>query len=122
MVDSRGGNERGVSAIDADNGHDTSIAVPIDDAARIVGVATSSLRTWDRRFTLGPSAFTEAGYRRFTCADLDRVELMRRFLSEGLLPATAARRAVEHPADDLHAEARRTSKRERLRSGGQGLS
>lgn len=122
MSDSRATPGRGASVIDADNGHDTSIAVPIDDAAQIVGVAASSLRTWDRRFALGPSAFTDAGYRRFTCADLDRVELMRRYLAEGSLPATASRRALEHPADDLHAEARRTSKRERLRSGGQGLS
>ena len=116
------GNDRGTSTIDTDHGHDGDIAVPIDEAAQIVGVAASSLRTWDRRFALGPSSFTEAGYRRFTCADLDRVELMRRFLADGLLPATASRRALEHPADDLHAEARRTSARERLKSGGKGLS
>lgn len=116
------GPERGTPTIDSDYGHDPAIAASIDDAAQIVGVAASSLRTWDRRFALGPSVFTDAGYRRFTCADLDRVELMRRYLHEGLLPATASRRALEHPADDLHTAARRTSKRERLRSGGQGLS
>jgi len=69
--------------------------------ARRLGVATGTLRTWDRRYGLGPSAHEAGTRRRYTVADLARLTLMRRLMIEGVATADAARTATETGADSL---------------------
>lgn len=62
--------------------------------ARRLGVAPSTLRTWDRRYGLGPSSHQAGSHRRYAPADLERLVVMRRLILEGVQPAEAARIAM----------------------------
>ncbi len=61
--------------------------------ARRLGVAPATLRTWDRRYGLGPSEHRAGSHRRYTSADLARLEHMRRLVLAGIPPGDAARDA-----------------------------
>jgi DNA-binding transcriptional MerR regulator len=63
--------------------------------ARRLGVAPSTLRTWDRRYGLGPSRHTDGRHRRYGTSDIGRLELMQRALLRGASTAEAARYALE---------------------------
>ena len=65
--------------------------------ARRLGVAPATLRTWDRRYGLGPSEHSAGAHRRYTRADLDRLTTMRRLTLDGVPPAEAARVALARP-------------------------
>src|SRR3954447_21942622 len=68
--------------------------------ARRLGVATGTLRTWDRRYGLGPSAHVSGTRRRYTTVDLGRLPLMRQLMMHGAAAADAAATAVAaRPAD-----------------------
>jgi DNA-binding transcriptional MerR regulator len=62
--------------------------------ARRIGVAPGTLRTWDRRYGMGPSDHTPGRHRRYSTADVARLELMQRALVRGVSPADAARYAL----------------------------
>lgn len=66
--------------------------------ARTLGVAASTLRTWDRRYGLGPSVHQAGSHRRYTPKDVARLQVMRRLTLRGVAPVDAARIATE--ADD----------------------
>ena len=70
-------------------------------AARRIGVAATTIRTWDRRYGLGPSYREPGRHRRYSEHDLARLELMRRLTVDGVAPAEAARiaKAAPDPAD-----------------------
>ncbi|HWH29382.1 MAG TPA: MerR family transcriptional regulator, partial [Mycobacteriales bacterium] len=59
--------------------------------AHRLGVAPATLRTWARRYDLGPSEHAAGAHRRYTAADVARLEAMRRLTLEGVPPAEAAR-------------------------------
>jgi len=63
--------------------------------ARRLGVAPATLRTWDRRYGLGPSEHTAGAHRRYTGTDVDRLMVMRRLTLAGVAPADAARVAMD---------------------------
>jgi transposase-like protein len=63
-------------------------------AARRLGVAPATLRTWDRRYGLGPSGHSPGRHRRYSSADLARLDLMRRALLRGATAGEAARIAA----------------------------
>ncbi|SCE85110.1 B12 binding domain-containing protein [Micromonospora coriariae] len=65
--------------------------------ARRLGVAVTTLRTWHQRYGLGPSEHIPGHHRRYTPADLARLEIMRRLTAEGVSPAEAARWARQTP-------------------------
>ncbi len=67
--------------------------------ARRLGVAPATLRTWDRRYGVGPSGHSAGAHRRYTPTDVQRLEQMRRLTLEGVAPAEAARVALAGPAD-----------------------
>lgn len=69
-------------------------ALSVAAVARRLGIAPATLRTWDRRYSLGPSGHTAGSHRRYTPADLERLTLMRRLTIEGVAPAEAARVAL----------------------------
>ncbi|GEL94501.1 MerR family transcriptional regulator [Cellulomonas composti] len=59
-------------------------------AARL-GVAPATLRTWDRRYGLGPSERSAGAHRRYTPLDVERLLVMRRLTIDGVAPGDAAR-------------------------------
>ena len=61
--------------------------------ARRIGVAPATLRTWDRRYGLGPSEHVEGEHRRYCPKDLAKLTMMRRLIVAGLAPAEAAEQA-----------------------------
>ncbi len=62
--------------------------------ARRLGVAPATLRTWDRRYGLGPSEHSAGSHRRYTPGDVARLMTMRRLTLEGSAPSEAARSAL----------------------------
>ncbi len=74
-------------------------ALTVAAVARRLGVAPSTLRTWDRRYGLGSTGRAAGERRRYTPEDLARLEQMRRLIHSGVSPADAARLALEPPAD-----------------------
>lgn len=66
-------------------------------AARRLGVAPATLRTWDRRYGLGPTGHTPGRHRRYRPDDVARLELMQYALVRGATPAEAARYATSVP-------------------------
>ncbi len=63
--------------------------------ARYVGVAPSTLRTWDRRYGLGPAEHRPGRHRRYSSADVATLQEMRRLLLAGVTVAEAARIATD---------------------------
>jgi DNA-binding transcriptional MerR regulator len=61
--------------------------------ARRIGVAPATLRTWDRRYGLGPSEHEEGEHRRYCPNDLAKLTTMRRLIVAGVAPAEAAEQA-----------------------------
>ncbi|MEH0982245.1 MerR family transcriptional regulator [Micromonospora sp. CPCC 205556] len=86
--------------------------------ARRLGVAVTTLRTWHQRYGLGPSQHVPGHHRRYTPADLARLEIMRKLTAEGVAPAEAARWAKQSPTASPGAEARLRAGRD---GGGQTI-
>lgn len=63
----------------------------VSAAARRLGVAPATLRTWERRYGLGPSDRAQGHRRRYSPADLSKLDLMQRLVHSGVSPADAAR-------------------------------
>jgi DNA-binding transcriptional MerR regulator len=63
--------------------------------ARRLGVAPATLRTWDRRYGLGPSEHLAGSHRRYSGSDVSRLLVMRRLTLEGVAPSEAARSALD---------------------------
>jgi MerR family transcriptional regulator, light-induced transcriptional regulator len=61
------------------------------EVARRLGVAPTTVRTWDRRYGLGPDAHTGGRHRRWTATDVARLERMCALTATGIPPAEAAR-------------------------------
>ena len=83
------------------SGHDWPVAtkeelLTVAAVARRIGVAPATLRTWDRRYGLGPSAHESGEHRRYCPADLARLTLMRRLITSGVSPCDAAAQARSH--------------------------
>jgi len=62
----------------------------IRQAAARSGVSVPLLRAWERRYHIVQPARTAAGYRLYDDAALDRLRAMRRLVSAGWTPSTAA--------------------------------
>ncbi|MCL2422837.1 MAG: MerR family transcriptional regulator [Micrococcales bacterium] len=80
--------------------------------ARRLGVAPATLRTWDRRYGLGPSDHAAGAHRRYTGADVDRLMVMRRLTAAGVAPADAAAVALDSDpsaADEIFGASRTPS-------------
>ncbi len=64
--------------------------------ARRLGIAPGTLRTWDRRYGLGPSEHCVGEHRKYTQADFARLLYMHKLVISGVSPAEAAKLAVVH--------------------------
>ena len=67
--------------------------------ARRIGVAPATLRTWARRYGLGPSSHEAGEHRRYCASDLAKLTLMRRLITAGVAPAEAAEQAMAHEGE-----------------------
>lgn len=67
----------------------------VASVARRLGVAPATLRTWDRRYGLGPSSHAPGEHRRYDSRDLARLNLMRRLIIQGHAPCDAAETALK---------------------------
>jgi methanogenic corrinoid protein MtbC1 len=65
--------------------------------ARKLGIAPATLRTWDRRYGIGPAHHAPGKHRRYSAEDVARLELMRDALLHGATPAAAASYALSTP-------------------------
>ena len=81
------------------------LAWSVGAVADRLDLAPSTLRTWDRRYGIGPSQRTEGGHRRYDEVDIQRVRLMAQLTGRGVPAHGGARR-------DVH---RRTGPRVRAR-------
>ncbi|WP_230193747.1 MerR family transcriptional regulator [Streptomyces coriariae] len=63
--------------------------------ARRLGVAPTTLRSWDRRYGIGPAVRADGRHRRWRAADVAVLETMCRLTASGVPPADAARAAKE---------------------------
>ncbi len=83
----------------------SGLAWSVGAVAQRLHVSPSTLRTWERRYGLGPTERTKGGHRRYSESDISRVELLHGLIGRGVAPRTAARLAanqgvtpVAHPA------------------------
>lgn len=103
------------------------VGLTTGEVARRLGVAPTTVRTWDRRYGLGPDAHTGGRHRRWTPVDVARLERMCALTATGIPPAEAARtvlgEATQEPAGEAapgrgHADVPpRPSVRTRSRAG-----
>lgn len=89
----------------AANADPSAPSLTVSALARRLGVAPATLRTWDRRYGVGPSGHSAGAHRRYTPADVRRLEVMRGLTLEGVAPVEAARAALAASVDgELPAE------------------
>jgi DNA-binding transcriptional MerR regulator len=72
-------------------------SLTVSAVARRLGSRHATLRTWARRYGLGPSEHAAGAHRRYTVEDVGRLEAMRRLTLEGVPPGEAARVALATP-------------------------
>ena len=76
----------------------------VSAVARRLGVAPATLRTWARRYGIGPSEHEAGSHRKYCSADLAKLTVMRRLISAGVSPADAAEQAKAHEGEVVIAE------------------
>jgi DNA-binding transcriptional MerR regulator len=64
------------------------------EAARQLGVAVTTLRSWHRRYGLGPTQHEHGRHRRYGSEDLALLATMRTLIAQGMPAAEAARLAL----------------------------
>ena len=71
------------------------VLLTVGAVAQRLGVAKDTLRTWARRYGLGPSEHVPGEHRKYNQDDFTRLMLMRHFALHGSSPADAAATALE---------------------------
>jgi DNA-binding transcriptional MerR regulator len=89
---------------------DHEVDWPVGRVAERLGVPAATLRTWDRRYGIGPSLRTGGGHRRYTEEDVRRVRVMARFIARGVPALTAARVAAAMDSERLRIEVPATTR------------
>ena len=73
------------------------VGFSVGAVARRLGVAPSTLRTWNRRYGIGAGELSPGKHRRYTSEDITRLEHMQKLILRGAAPADAARAAMAGP-------------------------
>lgn len=86
----------------------------VGELSKELGIAAPTLRTWERRYGVGPTFRTDGGHRRYTIVDADRVATLARLIDDGLPARAAADLVRTMPASEIAAAAadRRQTPRE----------
>src|SRR4028118_2240970 len=87
------------SAADEDQAQD--LLWGVGAVSSMLGIATPTLRTWDRRYQLGPSQRTAGGPRPYRPVDIARVDLMSQLVDQGVPAQQAATVALNSDDADL---------------------
>ena len=74
---------------------DATVMLTVAAVARRLGVAPATLRTWDRRYGIGPSEHDSGQNRLYTLTDVARLDYMRNLVVQGLSPNKAAQIAKD---------------------------
>ncbi|QGK70449.1 MerR family transcriptional regulator [Allosaccharopolyspora coralli] len=82
---------------------EADVALTIGAVAQRLGIAVPTLRSWDRRYGLGPGSHDEGRHRRYTTEDLARLDRMIALRTEGVPPAVAAELAQGGTTTDVPA-------------------
>jgi len=83
--------------VDEDLRDDRAARLTVAAVAHRLGIAPATLRTWDRRYGLGPTGHTAGAHRRYGPDDVLRLQTMRRLTLEGVPPGEAARVTLGQP-------------------------
>ena len=75
----------------------TRAGLRIGEVARRAGVTTATLRAWEARYGLVPSARTAGGQRLYQEADVGRVQAVRRLVDQGWSVAGAVSQVLASP-------------------------
>lgn len=75
----------------------------VGSLSEMLGIAAPTLRTWERRYGVGPTFRTAGGHRRYTIVDADRVATMARFIESGVSAHDAAERVKRLSPHELAA-------------------
>lgn len=67
----------------------------VGQVAEQLGLATATLRSWERRYGLGPSGRSPGGHRRYTSTDLGRLRRVSVLVAGGMSTGRAAHLASE---------------------------
>ncbi|HSA48818.1 MAG TPA: MerR family transcriptional regulator [Yinghuangia sp.] len=100
-----------------------ALGLTVGAAARRLGVAVTTLRSWDRRYGLGASYVSVGGHRRYSPDDMRRLQRLCTLVADGAPVAEAARAVLEDTGahalvDDDHAHGERPDHDEsRTRTG-----
>lgn len=89
------------SAGEDDDGPGADLTWSVGAVSSRLDITPSTLRTWERRYGVGPSHRTQGGHRRYTERDIERVELVRRLVGRGVSAQDAARVARNLDHDEL---------------------
>ena len=71
-----------------------AVGLPVGAAAERLGVTASTLRSWERRYGLGPTGRTSGGHRRYTAGDLVVLSRLRELTAAGVATGDAAQASV----------------------------
>lgn len=88
----------------AEDGDPAPIVWNVGSVAERMGISPSTLRTWERRYGVGPTHRTAGGHRRYTDTDIERVSLIQSLIAKGAPPMEAAR-VASSVADDRLSQA-----------------
>ena len=80
---------RALEALKADD------SLTVAAVARKLGIAPATLRTWDRRYGIGPSKHSIGTHRKYSATDLIRLTAMVRLIVAGVAPKDAAHKALK---------------------------
>ena len=80
---------RALEALKADD------SLTVAAVARKLGIAPATLRTWDRRYGIGPSKHSIGTHRKYSATDLMRLTAMVRLIVAGVAPKDAAHKALK---------------------------
>jgi DNA-binding transcriptional MerR regulator len=68
--------------------------------ARRLDVSPSTLRSWSRRYGIGPTGHTSGRHRRYTAADLAELDAVRALVAQGVALSAAAATVQSHRRTD----------------------
>jgi len=91
-------------------------------AAQRVGVATSTLRAWERRYGLAPSARTSGGHRRYSADDVAKLQRIRQLIESGMSTASAATLGISDVSEHYEGAVRSADAAGRFTAGVQASS
>ncbi|MCW2907975.1 MAG: hypothetical protein JWL68_2764 [Actinomycetia bacterium] len=97
-----------------------TVGFSVGAVARRLGVAPSTLRTWNRRYGIGARELSPGKHRRYTAEDITRLEHMQKLILRGAAPADAARAAMTGPVAMVPAPAGTDGGAAAVAAGGPG--